>query len=336
MTQHFTRRTALQIALGGGVAASRLSSPSAAAAQPAWPTRPINMVNPYAPGGYVDRMARAYAPYMEKALGRPIVIVSKPGANGMLGHSYFLQQPDDGHTILATAAAPFIVLNVLFQGARYKIEDFDLLNTPARDFTLLATSAKNEALKSIADVTAKLKADPASLSVGVQSASADYVNLMLYLQAAGIDRGQLRIVTYDGGGPTRNAVAGGVVDIGLVGGEGFLPIKQLIRPLLVFDDARRPAFDAPTFQEAFAPAATEFVPGSYRGFGVHATLKAKHPDRHAKILAAVKAVSDDPAAVEAIGKQDLETTWYGPEESNASFRRAYAVMEKYSSLLKQT
>ena len=45
------------------------------------------MMNPYAPGGYVDRVARACAPYMEKALGHPIVIVSKPGANGMLGHS---------------------------------------------------------------------------------------------------------------------------------------------------------------------------------------------------------------------------------------------------------
>jgi tripartite-type tricarboxylate transporter receptor subunit TctC len=326
MTERLTRRAAL----AGSLAA--LATPAMVAAQAPWPTRPINMVNPFAPGGYTDRLARAYAPFMERVLGRPIVQVSRPGANGVLGHTYFLQQPDDGHTVLVSALAPFVIINGMFQGARYRPEDFDILNTPARDFTLMATSANNQVLTDIQVVAARLRADPRALSFGVQAASADFVNLALWLQAIGVERSRVRIVTYDGGGPVRNATAGGVVDIGLVGGEGFLPIRQMIRPLLVFEAQRREPYAAPTFREAFN--VDEFVAGSQRGFAVHATLRQKHPDRYERLLAAVKAVSDDPAAVEALARQELETTWYGPEESNASFRRVRAVMETHAALLR--
>src|SRR3546814_15925346 len=86
---------------------------------------------------------------------------------------------------------------------------------------------------------------------------------MLFADANGIDRAGLRLVTYDGGGPTRNATAGGVVDIGLVGGQGFLPLAEKITPLLVFDAAKRDGWDCPTITEIAAGA--EFVAGSQRG-----------------------------------------------------------------------
>ena len=182
---------------------------------------------------------------------------------------------------------------------------------------------------------AALKKDAGSLSIGVQSASADYVNLMLMADAAGINRADLRVVTYDGGGPTRNAIAGGVVDVGLVGGEGFLPIVKLVRPLLAFNDERVAPFDAPTMAEAFPGKKVESVAGSHRGFVVHPTLKQeKHPERYEAIYKAVKAVSDNPAAVKALQAQDLETTWYGPEKSSTAFRDTFSVMQNTSNLLK--
>ena len=84
------------------------------------------------------------------------------------------------------------------------------------------------------DLIDRLKADPSSVSVGVQPASADYANLILTLRAAGIDPSAVRIVTYDGGGPARNATAGGQVDVGFVGAEGFLPLKDKIKPLAMY------------------------------------------------------------------------------------------------------
>src|SRR3546814_10286334 len=91
---------------------------------------------------------------------------------------------------------------------------------------------------------------------------------MFFADANGIDRAGLRLVTYDGGGPTRNATAGGVVDIGLVGGQGFLPLAEKITPLLVFDKAQRDGWNCPPVTEV-AGSAAQFVAGSQRGWAVH-------------------------------------------------------------------
>ena len=80
----------------------------------------------------------------------------------------------------------------------------------------MATSAESE-IKTVQEVIDKLKADPTSLSVGVQPASADLVNLMLFVDANGISREGLRLVTYDGGGPLTSALLGQKIDAGFSG-----------------------------------------------------------------------------------------------------------------------
>ncbi len=231
MMRNPTRRHALKLAgLGFAAALAGFASPAPVWAQDDYPSRPVNVIVPFATGGYNDRLARAFAPYLEKELGQPLVIVNQEGAGTQLGHTYGLQQENDGYTVFLTSASPYIPLTILLQNAPYKLEDFTMINLPSRDYTLAATTADSE-IENFQQVIDQLKADPTSLSIGVQPASADYANLMLTMQAAGIDPTKLRIVTYDGGGPNRNATAGGQVDVGFVGGEGFLPLKDKIKPL---------------------------------------------------------------------------------------------------------
>jgi tripartite-type tricarboxylate transporter receptor subunit TctC len=330
MTHTITRRAALRLA---GAGAALLAAPGVLRAQ-SFPSRPITMVVPFDTGGYNDRLGRAFAPFLAERLKQPVTVVNRGGAGAMLGHTFFLQQPDDGHTILCTSAAPFIPLNVLNQGASFKVEDFHMINTPSRDYTLMAT-APGSKVKDIAQVVSMLKADSKSLSVGLQPASADLVNFMLFCDAQGIKRDGLRLVTFDGGGPARNAIAGGVVDIGLVGGEGFLPLRDKINPLLVFNNAPRDGWKAPLLTEVVGPNA-DFVLGSQRGFGVHATLLTKHPDRYKVIADAIEAVTKDPKVIEAFNAQQLATEWFGPEASNASLMQTAKVMATHLDLLKGT
>ena len=325
-----TRRDALKFTGGGILAAGVIGMPHIARA--AYPDRPVNIVVPFATGGYNDRLSRAFAPHLEKALGQPLVIANKPGAGAQLGHTYALQQPNDGYTILCTSASPYIPLSILLQGAPYKNEDFHMINLPSRDYTLAATSS-GSSLKDFKEVIDKLKADPGSLSIGVQPASADYANLILSMQAAGIDPTKLRIVTYDGGGPNRNAAAGGPVDVGFVGGEGFLPIKEKIKPLAMFAAEKVDWFpDAPLIGDSGLK--TDFVEGSQRGWAVSTALMKEQPDIYKVIEEAVSKASQDPAAVEALKKQQLSTTWYGPEASNKAFKENAEKMAKYIDLLK--
>ena len=330
MTHRINRRTALKLG-AGGFAAAAIGAPAIVRAQ-GYPERPISVVVPFKTGGYNDRLARAFAPFLQEKLGQPLVIVNRGGAGALLGHSYFMQQPDDGYAILCTSAAPYLPLNILTQDAPFKLEDFHIINLPSRDYTMMATSAEGE-LKSVNDVIAKLKADAGSLSIGIQPSSADLVNMMLFADANGIDRAGLRLVTYDGGGPTRNAAAGGVVDIGLVGGQGFLPLAEKVRPLLVFDDAKRDGWDCPPVTEVNG-ADAQFVAGSQRGWAVHSSFVAKHADRYQMMLEAVESATKDPKCVESLTGQKLATDWYGPEISNKALRNTAKVMAEHVDLLK--
>jgi putative tricarboxylic transport membrane protein len=327
MRSLLTRRAMLKVT-SGGVAAAALASPSILRAQD-YPSQPLNMVVPFDTGGYNDRLARAFAPYLQEAIGQPINIINRGGAGAMLGHTYLLQQPDDGHTLACTSAAPYIPLNIYVQGAQFALDDFHMINLPSRDYTLLATAADSD-IESIDQVIERLREDNTSLSIGIQPASADLVNLMLFLDANEISRDGLRLVTYDGGGPTRNATAGNVVDIGLVGGEGFLPLAEQIRPLLIFDSEARDGWEVQTVTEVVGEDA-EYVAGSQRGWVVATSFVENHPDRYQVMLEAIEAATE--ASAETLENQQLATTWYGPEESNEAFMQTARVMEQHVELL---
>jgi putative tricarboxylic transport membrane protein len=333
MFKNHSRRTFLKSAAAASIGSGSLLMRPAAARAEVYPARPITIVNPYAPGGYVDNISRALAPRLAKVFGQPVTVINTPGANGLLGHEYFLKQPDDGYVLLADAAN-FTALNILVQKAPFKIEDFWMINLPARDYTVLGTSVDNGRLKSLDDVIATLKKDPSSLSIGVQPASSDFVNLIILARAAGIATDKLRLVTFDGGNPTRTAVVGGIVDIGLAGGEGFLPLVDQFRPLLTFDDERREPFKAPSVREVNVGTPIEAVPGSLRGFAVHRTFKEKYPDRYELVLSTYEKVFKDPATIAMLNNQQLASEWYGPEDSNKIYRRSFVEMQAHADLLK--
>jgi tripartite-type tricarboxylate transporter receptor subunit TctC len=265
-----------------------------------------------------------------------VTVVNRPGGATVLGNTFFLQQPDDGYMMMVHSAAPFIPVSILTRNARYKAEDFWMINLPSRDATLLAC-ATNKPTQTVDEVVAALKRDPRSLSVGLQPASADLINFALFCQAHGIDRARVRVVTYDGGGPARNAIAGGVVDVGLVGGEGFLPIKDRIRPLLLFTDEKSTEYpNAPILTDHAKAAGFEpsFVEGSQRGFVVAKRFVEAQPDRYRIQLQAVERATKDPECIAALAGQQLSTTWYGPEASNRAYLTTAGLMERYAELLR--
>jgi len=301
-----------------------------------YPDRPLTVLVPFATGGYNDRYARAMAPFLQKHFGQPVIVQNRPGGSTVLGNMFYFQQPLDGYMVMMHSAGPYIPLSVLTRNAQYKVEDFWMINLPSRDSTL-AACAMDKPFNSIDDVITQLKADPRSVSVGVQPASADLVNFALLMQAQGIDRSKMRVVTYDGGGPARTATMGGHVDVGFVGGEGFLPLKDRIKPLLVFGDEKDEGFpETPLITDyakrhGFEP---EFIDGSQRGFVVSRKFKETVPDRYQVLEQAIERATKDPEAIATLKGQQLATTWYGPEASNAAYLRSAALMQKYKDLLK--
>ncbi|APX91552.1 hypothetical protein BWR19_00495 [Halomonas sp. 1513] len=334
---NYSRRTVLKFAAAG--AASTVLAPSMLMAQSnGWPERPLNMVVPFATGGYNDRLARAFIPFLQEELGQPLSVANRPGAGTQLGNTYFLQQPNDGYTLQCNSVAPYIPLTILLQDAPYSADDFQMINLPSRDFTLAAAPGDSD-LENMEEVISRLREDPRSLSLGVQPASADYLNLMLMLNAAGIDSSAIRLVTYDGGGPARNAAAGGHVDVAFVGGEGFLPLADRIKPLMAFSQDRVDVFPDTMSSGELSESISEeveSVEGSQRGWVVSRAFVDEHPDRYEILVDAIERATKNPECIEALEEQQLATTWYGPEQSQEDYLANFESLERHIDLLRES
>jgi len=76
---------------------------SQAYAEEVFPNKPINIINPNPPGGFVDNVGRSLALAMQKSLKQPVLIINKPGANGSIGHAFVANSAPDGYTLLLTS-----------------------------------------------------------------------------------------------------------------------------------------------------------------------------------------------------------------------------------------
>ena len=120
--RHFVR-TGLALALGLGLAAT-------SQAQQWKPTKPINLIVPWAAGGSTDQVTRVTAAELEKVLGQKIVVVNQPGASGSIGTKGVWDAPRDGYTWAAGAAQDLGVYQAL-----------GMLDVPAKDWHLFLTVA---------------------------------------------------------------------------------------------------------------------------------------------------------------------------------------------------
>jgi tripartite-type tricarboxylate transporter receptor subunit TctC len=329
------RQTLARLAAVAGIALSCASLPAVTMAQ-TFPDRPVTVLVPFDAGGFNDRIARAFAPYLAKQLGQPVTVMNRGGSGALLGHTFLLQQPPDGYMI-AMSSVNYVATNIGVNNAKFKLDDFDLLNLPSNDYTLLATSSDSK-WKNIKLVIDALKKDPKSVSIGVQPGSADLINITLFLRAHGIDPEKVRIVTFKGGGPTRNAVLGGTVDIGLVGAEGWVALKSRIDTLMVFADEKLPDWkEVPTVEEYadLNKMEIEWVPGSQRGWTLSAEVGKKNPQVRAKWIEVIKKAMEDPKWIEAANLQKFPNPWYGPEESQAMYLKGSKTLFKHMDLIKK-
>src|SRR6202040_328069 len=148
------------------------------------------------------------------------------------------------YTVMLTPATPFIPINILVTKARYTLDDFTFLNAQWIDYTILLV-AKNRQWRTAAELIDAIRANPGKISTGVDFGSVGHITTIALLKALGLGPGALRIVTFDGAGGMRTALAGGQVDFNIGQAEGAQVVREFIRPLAVFLDDRAPDFDAP-------------------------------------------------------------------------------------------
>lgn len=331
-----TRRALLRAA--GGIAAG-LALMAGPRVEPAWaeewPSRPVTILVAFNAGGSVDRMARGLATFLSAEIGKPVTVVNRPGAGGQAGTTWFLQQPDDGHTLMVSPATPYLPTNILVTGARYTLDDFAFINAQWTDYAFLAVP-KDRPHKSLKDLVDAIRANPGKVSAGVTFGSAGHVITLVLLEALGLPHDAVRIVTFDGGGPLRTALAGGHVDFSIQQAEGAETIKDFVRPLAVLLEKRTENWDAPPINEALKPynVTVPIVGGSVRALVAPAGFKTKHPKDYERLVAAYKKTLEDPEFRAWLKANAIGGEWVGPERTTEIIKANFEVLKKYQHLLK--
>src|SRR3990172_7000302 len=270
-----------------------------AQAQDAWPTKPLNMIAPFPPGGVADIVGRPLAAAMEKTLKQPVVVVNRTGAGGAVGTTAAAKAAPDGYTILmALSSITIFPVSDPMNGrpAPYQLADFAPIALVTADPTVLVV-AGDSPYRTIQDFIAAAKAYPNQMnysSSGVYGTL--HVAMEMFANAAGI---KLFHVPYQGGGPAVTALLGGQVHA-LASGPAAA-VGQIkggkMRALAGWGDKRLALMpELPTFKELGYPE-VEF----YIWSGVFAPAATPAPVL-ARLREAVRAAVSDPPFKGATGK----------------------------------
>jgi tripartite-type tricarboxylate transporter receptor subunit TctC len=149
--------------------AAALLTPLVAAAQSAWPAKPVRIVVPFAAGGTTDLLARALAPELQRAFGQPFIVDNKPGACGNLGAAEVAKSAPDGYTLLMGTVGTHGINQSLYPKLPYDpVKDFVPITLVAGvPNVLVMNPAKAQAagINSVPDLVRYAKAHPGKLNM---------------------------------------------------------------------------------------------------------------------------------------------------------------------------
>jgi tripartite-type tricarboxylate transporter receptor subunit TctC len=230
---------------------------SSGAAAQAWPTKPVRIIVPFAPGGPTDIVARLAGQKLGDILGQPMVIESRAGAGGNIGTAAVAKSAPDGYTVLLTSSA-FAVNVTLSPNAGYTERDFIPIANLAQQANLLFVHP---------DLPAKTLAELLALVKGGRFAFASPgVGTTPHLTAENLFNVTRKLdvtpIHFKGAGPSAAAVVSGEPKIGA--GAVSTPLAFVkagkLRAIAVSSANRIPTLpDVPTFAEAGIPGVEDYT-----------------------------------------------------------------------------
>lgn len=227
-----------------------------AAQQPAstWPAKPVRVVVGVSPGGLQDTLARAIAQELGKRWSQPVIVETRPGANGIIATEFAAKSAPDGHTLLMTDSAPITVNPYLYRKLPYDPRtDFTPIVLLAEVAYLMVAHPSVEA-RNLQELLALARARPESVhyaSYGL--GSSNHLETESLSNEAGV---RFTHVPYKGGSDLMPALLSGQIQFALVGIAPVLAhVRQGRLKAIVYGAGRRSTLlpDVPTIGESGMP-----------------------------------------------------------------------------------
>jgi tripartite-type tricarboxylate transporter receptor subunit TctC len=280
----------LMLVLAAGAA---LAAGSAAAQ--GFPSRPIRLIVPYAPGGNTDIVARIYSQRLAERVGQPVVVDNRGGATGTLGVGIAAKSPNDGYTIVIGDLGSMVIATHAYPNLPYH---------PQRDFapisllavvSIVVTANPKSPLNSFDDVLAGARAQPGKLTYGTAGiGSPSHLAMELVRSMTGVD---LLHVPFKGGAQGVTALIGEQIDL-LVDGAAFGQVKSGRLKAIAVTGPRLPALpDTPGIGESVK--GFEFT--NWWGFLVPAGAPAETVGRLSDEVGQIAAAADIRERLSGLG-----------------------------------
>jgi tripartite-type tricarboxylate transporter receptor subunit TctC len=321
-TMNHLRRAAflLPMALACAVATAQPS--------PAYPTKPIKIVVPFAPGGTTDVLARILAQRMTVAWGQPVIVENRPGVGGTIGASMVAKSPPDGYTLLL-GTVHHTIAQAVYKNLPYNFgRDFAPVSVIAMVPNVVVVNTGLPA-KTISEFVSLARAQPGKLNYGTAGAGTAHhlIGEMFKLQA-GVD---LVHVPYKGSGPAVTDLMGGQVQVMFDTVTSALPQVKAhkTRALAVTTVKRSSALpDIPTLSETVLPG---FDVGTWFGIVAPSGTPASIVERiHGEIDRMVR-VPEVRRQLLEIGAEPIGNT---PAQMGAQIKAELGAYETLASQIK--
>ncbi|MES2028204.1 MAG: tripartite tricarboxylate transporter substrate binding protein [Pseudomonadota bacterium] len=313
------RLLAAALLMGTGLSATVASAQD-------WPTKPIKLVVPYAPGGYTDAVGRITARFLEKELGQTVIVDNRAGGGGIVGSDLVSKSPGDGYTLCVCSVGAISIAPVAQTTSYDPIKSFKPISVVS---TIPQTVIVNPSLpiNSMEDLVKYAKANPGKLTYGSSGAGGlMYFSVALFDARVGT---KMTHVPFKGGSPATAAVVSGEVNLSFTNMTDALPqIEANTVRALAVTSATRSEFTPklPTVAETVSPG---YAVESWNGV----MAPASTPDAIvAKVSDALKKMAADPEVKKNMAVAGASTVFTTPAEYTAQITRE---VDQWRTLLKE-
>jgi tripartite-type tricarboxylate transporter receptor subunit TctC len=286
---------------------------SAAAQAQEYPTKPVRILVPFAPGGVADNSARVIAEPLGVRLGQQVIVENRPGASGNIGTQQAAQAPADGYTLLLGFDGTMVINPHVFPKIPFDtVGDFAPV-TKLGDATLILVAHPSAGVRNLKELIEKAKSKPFPYGTSGTGGTPHLAGEMLKQQTGA----QLEHVPYKGGGPAVIDVVGGQIPLvftAIASAQQHVRSGRLVA--IGVPSAKRSAAlpDVPTFQE-----------GGMAGFDVNSWVgifaPAKTPPAIvARLQRELSAVLQSPFVKERYATLGIEPVGNSPDEFGTQVR----------------
>lgn len=291
----------------------------AAVSAQSYPSKPVSLIVPFAPGGAVDQAGRLIAEPLSRLLGQPFVVENRPGAAGVIAHGAVARAPKDGYSVLVA----YSTTNACSPGLYSK-----LAWDPVKDFTPIGMMAVSSVMitvpaalpvKTLRDFVSYVKQHPGEINYGSAGVGSQaHIVAEMFAQKTGL---KMVHVPYKGSGDLMPGLLSGTIQMAVATPVSIMQQVNAgkLKALAVTSMSRDPAMpDVPTVDEAAVPGFdSEAWVGLFVPAGTPAPVAAKLAD-------ALKRATELPDFRQRITAAGFQPRYLAPEPMGAKLRSEIA------------